>query len=351
MENLTNSNETAYRFRREIRFSNFAISSILAVFSLYVLVALVYNQICLEEPRNKNFFRLTLGRKYSLLSKYTCIAITIVSLIRQLGSIGGFLVANNVIFSNESIHQSNVLEIYCDVLPPIGNFVLTAGSGLVYLFLWFRQRVFYVQSSLLVINSKCLRVFSTAIIILWIMFWVSLSLVYFIRVSYRYDKTGVCQYVLDTGRDWTYGEIIVVWCVASLLMQLCLLGLFIYPMLKRDLWIKTQNGEENVRNKILMRRVKKALMLSSVCLGTDILSGVILAILHKEGSNGPIFPFNLNLFINHSATIACFDNWKQMLWPWNVKRYAKNSSSESQAQHTTDFGADTSIVEPRTFLY
>ena len=348
MKNLTNSNETAYRFRREIWISDIAISSILAVFSFYVLVALVYNQICLEEPRNKNFFRLPLGRRYSLLSKYTCIAIAIASLTRHLGSIGGFLVADNVIFSNESIHQSNTVEIYCDVLPPIGNFGLTAGSGLVYLFLWFRQRVFYVQSSLQVINSKCLRVFSTAIIILWIMFWISLFFVYFIKVSYRYDKAGVCQYVLDTGRDWTYGEIIVVWSVASFLMQLCLLGLFIYPMPKRNVWLKTQN---DVQNKVLMRRVKKALIMSSLCLGTDILSGVILAILHEENTNTPIFSYSVNLVINHLATIAWFDNWKQMLWPWNVKRYAKNCSIESQAQHTTDFGADTSIVEPKTLLY
>ena len=351
MKNLTNSNQTTYRFRKKLWISDIAINSMLGGFSLYLLVGLVYHQVFVEKRRKEKFSRLALGTRYSLLSKYTCIAIAMASTICDLGTFAQLLVADNLIFSSDSIQHSNAVKIFCHVLPRIGNFGLSAGSGLVYLFLWFRQRVFYVQSSLQVINSKCLRVFSTAIIILWIMFWISLFFVYFIKISYRYEKAGWCQFVLDTGRAWTYGEIIVVWNIISFLMQLSLLGLFIYPMPKRNLWIKTQNDEGNVRNKILMRRVKKALMLSSVCLGTDIFSGVIAAVLYQENSNSALFPYNVNLIINHLATIVWFANWKQMLWPWNVERYAKNSSIESQAQPTTDFGAHTSIIEPRSFLY
>jgi len=72
-------------------------------------------------------------------------------------------------------------------------------------------------------------------------------------------------------------------------MQIALLGLFIYPILKRSLW----QGQESNGNSNLMRRVKKAIILASVCFGTDIFSVVVLVLISEENTNTAIFMYSV----------------------------------------------------------
>ena len=118
--------------------------------------------------------------------------------------------------------------------PPIRNFAITFGSGLVYLFLWFRQQMFYVHSSLKVLSNKCLRVFSFAVLVLWILLWISLVFSYLIEVQYKFDFRSGC--LAEVGSDMPYFVLVFVWAAASISMQKALLCLFIYPILKRNLW-------------------------------------------------------------------------------------------------------------------
>jgi len=153
-------NETMYKFRPAIWISDLAISSFLALVSLYLLVALIFHQLKVEKPRKQGFFQLPLEKRYRLLSLYICIFIDVASFIRHVNSMGLLLVEGNAVFSNASMFLTTTAAAACNILPPIGNITLTIGSGFVYLFLWFRQRIFYVHSSLKVLNNKCVRVFS-----------------------------------------------------------------------------------------------------------------------------------------------------------------------------------------------
>ena len=137
-----NFNETIYRFRPGIWINDLVLSSFLALVSLYLAIALLYHQIKVEKRLKDGLFRLPIEKRYGVLSKYTCIAIAIASIIRHINSIGLLLVEGSAVYSNASMLQVTAAGVVCDVLPPIGNVALTVGSGLVYLFLWFRQRVF-----------------------------------------------------------------------------------------------------------------------------------------------------------------------------------------------------------------
>ena len=293
-------------------------------------MALVYHQMRVEKPRKEGFLRLPVEKRYSLLSKYTCILIGFASVMRHMNSIAVLAVEGSAVFSNVSKLESNpAAKTACDVLPGIGNILLTIGGGLVFLFLWFRQRVFYVHASLKVLNNKYLKAVSFAVIIVWIMAWIALFIAYFVEVRYQFDNKIGCLIV--AGTDVPYALLAFVWTGLSIIMQIALLALFIHPILKRTLW---QDQQKNDRNTSLMRRVKKAIVLTSVCLGTDIFSVVVLVLIYQENTNSAVFMYSVNLVINHLATIACFDNWKKMLWPWSVKfRKAKNVH-ESVEQET-----------------
>ena len=340
MEVLTNVT-APFKFRRAIWINDMVFRSILVVVSLYLLIALLYHQLKFERPRTtERFFQLSVRRQYERLSRYVCNLIAFASFCRPAtGIVSGILETNKQILSDESI------ELFCNIIRPLANIAVTAGMGLIYLFLWLRQRVFYVDSSMRIINNKCLQIFSFCIIIIWVLFWISLYFVYFIKISYRYDNAGICQYVLDSGIDWDYAlALIIPWTVMSILIQLCLLGLFIYPLLKPTIWLRSQN--QTAHSDFFIKKVKKAVVLAMICFVTDILSGLVLIAFFEENANNPTFPYSTNLVITHLVTIFWFEDWKEMLWPWSSRN--RTLPLRDFPYTITDAAPHTSIRQPRS---
>ena len=338
MENITEC--TGLEFKSAYSISNIAICSLVFLISLYILLALVYHEIRVKKSRHIGFLQLPIEKRYSVLSKYICISIAIASLVLYISLVNFWSVVGTAIFIGSN---QTAAETECFVVPPIVNAALTVGNGLVYSFLWLRQRVIYVHPSLKVLNNKCVSVFSFVVLILWILFWISLMTAYFINVRYKLNRTFGC--VIDKDSFKPYNKIAFAWTAASILMQILLLSLFIYPILKQARWRDQQN------NPNLMKRVKKAIVFSSICLGTDVATiAVYLFFATKCVINRAIWVYGINLLINHLITIGCFDHWKKLLWPWKVKccgvvraesdsdeaiSPASLSASQSQSQLTT----------------
>ena len=54
------------------------------VFSLYVLLALIFHQVKVEKKRSKKFLCLSPEKKTAVLSKYICIIVAVISFINHL---------------------------------------------------------------------------------------------------------------------------------------------------------------------------------------------------------------------------------------------------------------------------
>ena len=307
--NLTD--ETYFKFNKAAWIGNIVVTSILAVTSLYLFVALLYHQLKLQKSK-KNFLDLDLEKKFRVLSKYTCISIAAASIFQNLSSTSLLLVEGdyNAVFSNVSMLHTNSSETACNVLILFITLGLGSGSALVILFLWFRQSVFYVHSSLKVLNNKCLKICSFSVMALYYLAFVSALIFSFINFEDELSQTG-CLFGQHDGVDLSYA-----WLISSSFMQLALLGLFIYPMLKRSQWMTDQHDERNSR---LMRRVKKAIVLASICLVTDVSSFLVIGLLVSKTSNRVEYPYSINLMVNLMVAIVCFDYWKILLWPWKTK--------------------------------
>ena len=327
-------------FKLEYWISNIAICSLVSLISLYILLALVYHEIRAKKSRQIEFLQLPIEKKYSVLSKYICIFIAIVSLVLFVSSVRYWLVQGSAIFrgSNQTAD-----ETVCVVFP-IRNMAFILGNGLAYLYLWLRQRVIYVHPSLKVLNNKYLSIFSFAILILWILFWISLAVIYFIKVQYRLNGKSGC--ILENNSVQSHLEIAFTWTMASILMQISLLSLFIYPILKQARWSDQQN------NPNLMRRVKKAVVFASICLGTDIATIVVYYLIFVTNCIGEtaVWVFSINLLINHLITIGCFDHWKKLLWPWNVKccGVVRAESDSNEAIPAASFSASQNKSQSTT---
>ena len=316
MENLTHSNhsEKPFVFRPHIWLLDVVINSILVLVSLYLLLALTFHELKIEPPRKDRFLRLPTESRYRVMSKYTCVVIAVASLFRHSIAFGSLWVDRYIVKNNLTFSQEESIEVVCKAISPLGNFALTVGIGLVYLFLWFRQRVFFVHPSLKVFSHSFLRYFSFGVIIVWVLFYIALYPAYFVLVRYRYVAKAGC--LVESFSAAPYSDIIITWGAMSIMVQLALLFLFIYPIAKRAMW---QGQSKNEQNSVLMRRVKKATILTIICLVTDILSVLISEVLSTKNASSPTFDFGVNLVINHLVTIACFDYWKELLWPWNSK--------------------------------
>ena len=339
MANITEC--TGLEFKLEYWISNIAICSLVTLIFVYILLALVYHEIRVEKPRQIGFSQLSIEKRYRVLSKYTCILIAIAALLLYVSLVSKWLAEGTTIFNGSNLTAA--AETVCVVFNPITNVAVTGGNGLVYLFLWLRQRVIYVHPSLKVLNNKCVSAFSFVVLILLILFWISLLIAYFVMVHYHLDRKSGC--IIDNDSVQPYSKMVFTWTAVSILMQISLLSLFIYPILKQARW------RDHQINSILMKRVKKAVVFSIICLGTDIVTIVVYTFFATDCfANSAIWVYSINLLINHLITIGCFDHWKKLLWPWNVNccgvvrsesdfdktiPAASFSASQNQSQLTT----------------
>ena len=178
-KNATGFNATQIKFRRAIWINDVVFRCILAVVSLYLLIALFYHQMKFKRPRKtERFFHLSVRRRYERLSRFVCYLIAFASVLRHAAEI-----VCGVLETNKTILYDKTGETFCDIVHPLAHIALTIGIDLFYLFLWLKQRVFYVDSSMKVINNNCLEVLSFCIRIVMSLYWCSLFIVYFIKIS------------------------------------------------------------------------------------------------------------------------------------------------------------------------
>ena len=192
--------------------------------------------------------------------------------------------------------------------------------------------------------------FNYIALILLIFLCIYLLTIYIIKVEYRYFE-GNCLVKIDWDKDLLligYSIFLPV-----LVLQIFLLHLFVYP-------IKALQDQRNRNNEVdrLNGKVLKASLLAFLCLATNEIFSILFVAFNQHQFWLGYFPFNINLAINYLATIACFDCWKIMLWPWNLKPYRNGSVDKelypmavfpSETRHTiSDRDAHTSIREPRS---
>ena len=296
-------------------------SIILALFSIYIATSLIYHHLMLEHSKNEKFSMLALEKKFALISKFICILIAVISAIRNANSMGLLIVVKTAAYNDIDILRIDILQTACKILPRIGILTLTIGTGLVYLFLWFRQRVFYIHPSINILNNRLVRAISWGIILVWFLYYVLAMVYYLILAQYQFYHNGGCLVIADDYSSLIYFYVGISWAIVSVLMQIALLGLFIFPIIKRTLW----RSKEANQNLLLFKRVKKAIIITAVCLISDILSAFITWATATPNVTSFLGIYSINLFINHLATVACFDHWKLLLLPWKrnpqKKRY------------------------------
>ena len=322
MENVT-VNKSTYFYRESVWYGNMIISIICLPISFYVLCAMIFYEEKVQNWRKISFFQQSKAEKYGSISKFLSILIALFSLARH--AITTTMVWIEVKPSpNENFSHLPYIKQACREWLPAGIFILSAGLSFVYLFLWFRQRIFYTHPALKVLNNQVVQQTSNFVLVIWFMYFVAVCTSYFVLVRYEFNDIAGCLVRNDTLISYQF--IIGSWALVSIFMQVILLGLFIHPLRKRASW-SGQTPSQKIR---LQQSVKKAVILAVICLISDILIPIITLVLLKPNENDIYTIYNFNIIINHLVTVACFDQWKTMLWPWkHLKTESTNRSISS----------------------
>ena len=210
------------------------ISAILTILTTHILTSLIYYDVKVINRKNQKILQLPLEKRFAVSFKYICILIAVISVIRNAYAVTLLLLEKTAISSNINMLQIYSLEMTCKILSRLADIFVTYGTAFVYLFLWLRQRVLYTHPSLNVLNNRMVKITSWGIILIWFLYCFSTFLSYVILVQYQFDLDRGFLIADDT--IWTFAYIVISWTIVSVLMQMALLGLFIYPIIKRTLW-------------------------------------------------------------------------------------------------------------------
>ena len=305
----TQNNETIDFLDLNDEIAVIVVNAILLVVAVYVFSALLYYKLN-KEKRKKSFFALSLEVKYERICKWISISVSASAILKLLLSFSISLLQKYAVMFQLDSESGGII---CDVLSRIDRFLLTLGVSVVYLFLWFRQRIFYIHPSMCISHNKVVRLISAAVAIVWVLYYLAILLCFFILVEFAFEH-GICVRANPISEE-NYFNVFLSWALLSIFMQVVLLGLFIYPIITKATLLTSKNSQTSK----LVKRVKKAVILTVVCLVSDILAFVLTV-------NKVMNIYNVDLMINVFVTVFCFDNWRTMLFPRKAKR---NQSAQS----------------------
>lgn len=305
----SDSTTTSSNPSTSVDYAGIVLRIILILVSFYLAVVVCIFLVRKNNNKKVRFSNLTMANKFSFLSVIVVLIISSLSFIRNVtyGTAIYWMVnaySHNMTSFGESQAAAN---IGCAVTTGIGDFSLTLGVGFVYVFLWLRQRIFYVHPTLKSLTNKYISFASQTIIVLWVVYYSVIMIAFIAIIRFEFDrKTGSCLVKDEVSRMWFRG-IIISWAVSSIVMQLFLLALFSYPLLKQASWRKNNN----VDHSYLLDRVKKSAVLTIISLLSDTISFVLPAVIDQ----GLTVVYNLNLIINTLVVIIYFDYWQNILLP------------------------------------
>ena len=285
------------------------LNTILAFLSLYLLMVLSFYFY-----KNKSKLNLFIfphkKMNYPTISKIIFLVVNILVFARCVCAViyFGFKLNTDVIISgNLSKEEKIYVDARCQAALGFFDITLFIKTGLIYFFLWIRQRIFYVHSKFKVFCNKCVRFISFGSVFGMLLWEVAIIVCYFIFVYHRLCSNPDFKTV-----SWLW-TINILWEVKTIVIDLLLLSLFVFPLIKHQNRRKNKLSGLNSTS-VLNKTVKKVLFLSVISLISDI-SVVIVEYLLQLEFIISIALSNISMLINLFAAIGCFNNWKSILCP------------------------------------
>lgn len=200
----------------------------------------------------------------------------------------------------------------------------------VYLILWLRQRIFYHHPRLKHLTSKFVRFVSLMMSIV-IICGLLLTLALFVGAG-KYEGTSHGCEVIN-GPLVKTRWIVLISC--TVMFQICLLSLFIYPLIKHTSTMQRSRTATKVRRDMIMSLVKRAAATSTLCMLSDVLSTVLVVFTRERIINLTSFIYDVNIIVNGFCMVMSFPDWKQRLRSWRLLKVTDPHGMVTAEKHSS----------------
>ncbi|XP_039270453.2 uncharacterized protein LOC120345122 [Styela clava] len=335
---MESTEEGATDNKQSLWVANVAVAIIGIVYGVYVTAVLIINELRRKKGLKNCANRNARERKIGGMARGLCIGGSFVLTIFSALKLSTSFVdgqSQQIIFVKFSYD--------CNALGKSREICLIICFFIIYFFLWTRQRIFYIHKALSHLNSRKLSTISYVILILWVTYAICASCCLMVIVHYEHKPGLGCVTASDTAKYLR--AILISYVIVSTLMQVSLLYLFVYPIISRSALASNSSNDNRSRTRV-MGRVKKAIILTLICIFTDIISLVISIVSFSKETNMFSSTYIINLIVNVMCIIFCFDNWNKMLIPcWKTTREerAKALGNMPSTSHASNRG--TSITK------
>lgn len=207
----------------------------------------------------------------------------------------------------------------CEITVKFKSTTQALGIGVIYTVLWLRQRMFYEDPKLKHLSSKFTRMFSLFVIIFLLGSGCVVWLIFIVGVSYKGTPIG-CTLVSNFDSASIVGYSILV--TTTSFIQISLLCLFIYPLIKHYQNMKSPNKGENP----LIIVIKRATITAFICIVTDAIT-VIIVFYVSYSLSIEMAVNGANYVIDLACLLASYPNWRGRLMPWIICE--QDNSSET----------------------
>lgn len=316
IETTTSSDNYNVTFGLKTWYVNIVICGSAFIFGLYVTTALLIYQYLRSIRMDKHSKRNVREKRFSTIARILCIMTTLLVTVQS-----GLKTLTIIIEYDAATNKTRKEDFWnCAVISKTRDLCLVLSVFTAYIFLWTRQRVFYIHKTLAQLNSTTVTVLSYVVLIAWLIYTIGGTISHMVLVQYYYEPGFGCTTVDGTAMHLR--NILITFVLICGFMQISLLILFIYPIIRRSsLKIKPssfrsrKSSSESKSLQRVMRRVKKAIILASVCIISDVLAAVLAISLFSRVQTSFSSHYVLNLTVNMICLILCFDYWRRMLFP------------------------------------
>lgn len=206
-----------------------------------------------------------------------------------------------------------------------------------YMVLWLRQRIFYQNPRLVHLSSRFVRFLSWSMSIFIIVGLSSTAVLFFAVGKYLGTPQGcVVQESFVTKIRW------YILIISTTFFQIALMSLFIYPLIKHHLSLKSIKISSNQKNPIIPM-IKRSTIMAALCIGTDLFSAFIVVIRKQEVVTMSTFLYDVNIVMNVFFVILSFPDWKLRIMPWNMTQYESQTTEESATTSSRNITGETNM--------
>ena len=198
-----------------------------------------------------------------------------------------------------------------------------------FVFLWFRQYVFYSNPLLQNIRPKALKWLSIATYVEMVFTVLTCIVIHVLWRDYT-AADGVCRPLVGSRRisaAVTYGVLVA----STVTIQMSLTFLFVYPITNHNKQMKLHREKYSLHPELLQKFkksatrllecVKRALVAATVAVTTDTIGGIV-GIWTAEAM--PLFLFSvlyeLDVLFNILCLFYTYVHWKDIVFPWRKSK-------------------------------